>query len=221
MTSKLWILILLLGMFIGSFWMFGKVNFTKQENRDEFTNIIKENQCDIKDDEIIQIGKWYPDYKSSEKFTYVIRKIEALNGDTSSKMRFTIFDESGKELYKHDMNNFNSVITKNVLGSAEQLFLIYDYGGTSFLRGLNYKNNKVIELFEHPVTKDEVSIDGNVCITPQYNENQFTPYQILVTNKIGFTDVYRFKNGKYRLYGSFNQKKLENFIDEITQIEKK
>lgn len=170
--------------------------------------------------EIIAFGKWSADSSSIQKYTYLAKQKYDSRGFRDGLTKFSIFDHNGKEVYQLEMSELKSVFTKSALSKDEQIFLIYNQGGRiQSLKGLAFRNGRIEELIDDPVGKDEIFFEGEVQLIPQYNKNISEPLQILIQDVTGYTSIYRYKDNKHRLYGTYNEKQVQKYTEAIIDIE--
>jgi len=192
----------------------------KSSETDKTCNLLTK----IKEEKVSEIKTW----EDAEKSFYgVIRRVEEPpfdGSDFKSSDKLSIYDESGKIIYQtkdFGIKNIRSVRLTNP--SSWEIMLETDGGGTdSFLKILDYKDGKFIEIID----ESETQYRGGYFEMLQYRNGMSGPYfkpsQLIVIQQVGGIDtnpsaaVFRVKDNKFQKVGSIKMQKLGDFIE--TQI---
>lgn len=200
-----------------------KEQITSDNNSEQNPSSCSAGQKNILNNKnLVFLGKWRANPKSNDDFTYLAQRFENSPDYEGRGVKFCILDAQGNEIYKQNFGNINAIYQKTALRDGSQLFLEVDYDGISSLRVLAFDNDKIVDLIEDSQTGEEILLGGGVAIIPQYinnTNNLRKPFQILAISKDGTTQIFRYKDGKYRFYGSFSQKEVDNFIEKISDKE--
>ena len=175
----------------------------------------------IKEEKVSEIKTW----EDAEKSFYgVIRRVEEPpfdGSDFKSSDKFSIYDESGKIIYEtkdFGIKNIKSVRLTNP--SSWEIMFETDGGGTdNFLKIIDYKNGKFVEIID----ESETQFRGGYFDLIQYRNGMKSPYfkpsQLVVIQQIGGADenpsaaLFRMKDNKFQKVGSIEMQKLGDFIE--------
>lgn len=153
---------------------------------------------------------------------YAVRPLEQSNQGLA--VRLSILDQSGAEIFGQDLGGVSRIYPSYALRKGSpQLVLEVDYGGNAgVLEVLDYQDGKVVDLTD--AIKPDNDFGSNAEVRPQFRAgvNAATePFQILLTqgplpgSEEKITRVFRFKDGRYRFYGEFSQRKVDDYIEQL------
>lgn len=172
-------------------------------------------------------GIWIGSDEDYDRITYSVTKVSG--GKRPPEVELRITDQDGDLLYSYLLSSVERIYTANMLRTGRsQLVIEYSGGGQdSYIRILDLRKGKqVVDL-----TKDEgldmaFSSDAHVSaqFAPGVNSAK-EPFQILLTNpglpasgeKV--VSVYRFRDGQYRLYGTYRREQADKLIEQMIKRE--
>lgn len=174
---------------------------------------------------VVAVAKWSVEDSEEAGLLCVVQAFNQNPDYEGAGMKLTIFNQAGAVIYEDHFSNVHSMYSSYVLRQGSpQLVLEIDYGGSaSFLKMLDYKNGKVVNLMEAVKPNSDFTINAEV--RPQLRSginSAAEPYQILLTEGVGlaspvekYTEVFRYMNGAYRYVGKFSQQKVDNYIEDL------
>lgn len=200
-----------------AFAEFQKPNASNSPPADQKADALREL---LKDDRIVAIQRWQVD--EGERSLFCV--FETVTSDPHYEGRGTklsIRDSVGNSIYETYFGELERVYEVSALRTiSNQLVLEVSYGGsTCFLRMLDYRAGKIVDLI------DEKQSDFTVgaSIRPQFRRGivpALEPYQILLTNGVvlassakKYTTVFRYRDGEYRPVGQFAQQDLDDYLE--------
>ena len=185
-------------------------------------------QKSVCNQEKFESGFWYVRMDGVERrLSYTIYPTKLENVVQNQGETLNIFDESGNKIYEEKASYFAGFMQETVLAKVSPQLIIksVNYGGSGrFLKVLDYRNGKVVDLTEDVDTL----YDAFAEIRPQFQKGSKTisePYQILLTSP-GLssptyqTRVIKYINGKYIEVGAFPQQKVDAIVESIIDANK-
>jgi hypothetical protein len=177
----------------------------------------------ISDERIVAVHRWHVEDGGEKSLLCVFTSFDSDSHYEGKGVRLSILEPSGTSIYDAYFTELHRVYSLfALLNLSEQLVMEIDYGGsTEFLRMLDYRDGKVVNLID----EKESDFDIGAEVRPQFRRGinpGAEPLQIMLTRGVGlasparkYTSVYRYQNGKYRHFGDFSQQEVDDHIENL------
>lgn len=179
----------------------------------------------LRDARVTAFSSWSVQDGESKKLTYTVQAFDQDPNDGEPGVKLSIFDEAGKVIYEDYFSEVERIYSSYALrNDSPQLIVEADYGGSmSFLKMLDYRNGKVVDLME--AVKPNNSFTVNAEVRPQLRTGVSPakePFQVLLTEGVGLaspadknTHVFRYRDGAYRYVGKYPARKVDDYIEKL------
>jgi hypothetical protein len=184
----------------------------------------------LKEARVVSFIKWPAGDAENDTLSCIVRAFDQDPKYEGAGVKLTIHDQAGKVVFGDYFSGVHRIYYSYALRTpAPQLVLEVDYGGsTNFIKVLDYQNGKVIDLMDAANSTSEFATSAE--LRPQLRagvNSAIEPYQIFLTQGIGLaspaeksTNVYRYKDGRYRYLGQFPQQKVDDYIEDLLKYSK-
>lgn len=179
----------------------------------------------LQDARITAFSSWSVQNGESRKLTYTVQAFDQDPNDGEPGVKLSIFDEAGEVIYEDYFSEVQNIYPSYALrNNSPQLIVEANYGGSmSFLKMLDYRNGKVVDLMQAVKPNNSFTISAEV--RPQLRTSispAKEPFQVLLTEGIGlaspadkYTNVFRYKDGAYRYVGKYPAREVDDYIEKL------
>lgn len=174
---------------------------------------------------VLAFNSWPVGDDVGRKLSYFVQSFDRDPNYDGAGVKLSVFDHAGSVIYEDYFSEVDRIYPIYALRKASpQLAMEVSYGGSEcFLKMLDYKDGKVVDLMAGVEPDNDFDVSAEV--RPQFRNgtNAATePYQIALTSGVGlastvekFTEVYRYKDGKYRLAGTYSARQVDDYIETL------
>ncbi|MEO7969932.1 MAG: hypothetical protein ABI698_01440 [bacterium] len=184
----------------------------------------------LKDAQVVAFTKWSVGESEDDSMACIVRSFKQDPNYKGAGVKLTIQDQLGKVVFEEYFSDVSRIYSSYALRKpSPQLVLEVDYGGsTNFIKVLDYQNGNVIDLMDAVKMANEFATGAEVRPQLRTGVNAaIEPYEIFLTQGIGLaspaqkiTNVFRYKDGRYRYFGQFPQEKVDDHIEDLLKHSK-
>jgi hypothetical protein len=194
-----------------------EMNVSNQTAKDKDTSqIIAER---INNERVVAFHKWEVTEDDQIEDHYLLCLVREFDSDpeyAGKGVKLSIYDDKKGLIYEEEFSDIDVMSSEDRRRDCPPLLILETNGGgnANFLQILGYQDGKVVELL------NEMTRSGYE-VRPQFRSGEHSgePFQVIVRPEglnspfEKFAEIYRYKDGEFRLVGKYSQRKVDDYIE--------